>query len=711
MWQNLSKYLESARRWFLQSKKNSRIRRLLPTGVLITILVFVFLFVLERSLVSKYNELESVLIKDRHGETISTLPNSKDGYSNYVNEFPDKFKWLLVKKEDRFFYLHLGINPISIARATLNYITRGDPGGSSTITQQLTKNLLGNENERTLSNKIIELAYTLGLEIFKTKESILSMYANTVYMGNNIYGFNQASIDYFGKNLPELSKSEFISLLASLSNPSTQNPWKRANKEVSKALADRLGVIFNPHISINSAPDAYIHKSAASFEFDSLKQLCKNTCTTTLDKNLTEKLRGILERNIYQAWDSGARNGAIVVIKEPGNELLAIVGSPNPAGESSGHSINMAIEPRPIGSTAKPFIYLTAFEKGLRPYTLVEDREYKYPIATGYPLYPKNYDGLYHGTVTLHESLSNSYNVPTVKTLEYVGLQDFYDFLQNRLAFTPLVDLDSYQFGIALGGLEMDPMTLAYYFSIFPNKGSLKPLVLFLDRENGKVTTLPPMSRLVSEIEVTKSKYTELVTKVLNDRKTGVEQFGLESSLNLTQDNYAVKTGTSQDYHDSWTVGFTPDYIVAVWLGNAENKPLRHVTGQSGAGQIWNEVMELLTNSEYNRKTPFAFNSIKAFLVEGNIDYGLLGDNVGDHRNLLEEKSLIFSPHEGDTVLLEQTTTIPLRSHHEVSWYANDIYLGTGTEAEFVPKDPATYRIRATDGEKTETISISVRRN
>lgn len=667
-----------------------------------------FLFILEQSLLRKYDELESVLIKDRHGEIIATLPNSKGEYSNYGHELPDKFKLLLIKKEDKFFYAHPGLNPISIARATIKYISGRHPGGSSTITQQLIKNLLGNENERTLSNKITELVYTLSLEIFKTKNSILTMYANTVYMGNNIQGFNQASIDYFDKSLEGLSDSEFVSLLATLSNPSTQNPWKSANKKVATALADRLRITFDQHLEINDAPDAYLHKSATSFEFNSLKQTCEQSCTTTLDRDLTDKLREILERNIYQTWNSGARNGAIVVIKAPENELLAIVGSPNPAGESSGHAINMATKPRPIGSTAKPFIYLAAFEKGLRPYTLVEDREYKYPIATGYSLYPKNYDGLYHGTVTLHESLANSYNVPTVKTLEYVGLPDFYDFLQNKMAFSPLRDLNSYQYGIALGGLEMDPLTLAYYFSIFPAQGMLKPLTLFIDRTGENVTMLPPMSRLIREAPVADSRYTELVTKVLSDRKTGVEQFGLASSLNLTQDNYAVKTGTSRDYHDSWTVGFTPDYIVAVWLGNAENEPLRQVTGQSGAGQIWNETMELLANSSYNHKTPLTFDSIKALLIDGSIDYGLLDDDMTDHRNLLIENSLILSPHQGDTMLLEETTAIPLRSAREVSWYVNDEYLSTGSKVDFSPRQAGTYRIRAMDRNRTETISLFI---
>ena len=688
--------------------KKIRTKRSIAIFALILFAFLAFLFVLDRSLLQKYRTLESIVVKDRHDEMISVKPNAKGEYSDYLEELPEKFKYLLTQKEDRFFYIHPGINPASILRAVSKTLIGKDVGGSSTITQQLAKNLLGNENERTLSNKVIELFYALALEIFHTKETILTMYTNTVYMGNNIQGFGQASQDYFGKDISEISESEFVSLLVTLSRPGTQNPWKKDNNEIAQALAGRLEVDFDPVIEINDIPDSLIHNSPTSFEFQSLGHDCETSCTTTLDKDLTERLREILKRNIEMSWDGGARNGAIVVIKMPENELIAIVGSPNPGSSSNGHSINMAIEPRPIGSTAKPFIFLKAFEKGLRPYSTVLDREYKYPIATGFNLYPKNYDGLYHGEVTLHESLSNSYNVPTVKTLEYVGLPEFYDFLQNALSFAPLRELDSYQYGIALGGLEMDPLTLAYYFSLFPQKGMLKPLKLFIEKNNNSYSVLPPMSRLLVQKKVADSKYVELVTKVLNDRKAGVEQFGLESSLNLTQDNYAVKTGTSRDYHDSWTVGYTPDYVVLSWLGNAENEPLKQISGQSGAGHVWNEAMELLAASQYNRKTQFSFDSIKTFLIDGSLDFGLEDDVMAEHQHLLDESTLITFPHEGETVLFEAKMVIPLKSSKEAEWYVNGSYLNTGSKVNFSPAKPGTYRIEARAGDKNESITLKV---
>jgi penicillin-binding protein 1C len=287
----------------------------------------------------------------------------------------------------------------------------------------------------------------------------------------------------------------------------------------------------------------HTHFSSAYFEVQSFLDDITQNDSLTIDKELTEKLRDIVKRNIDNLKFKNAKNAALVVIKLPENELLSLIGSPNPESIEEGYKINMLEQPRPIGSTIKPFIYLESFEKGLRPYTLVEDREYKYITALGFPLYPKNFDYKYRGEVNLHYALSNSLNVPAVKVLEYVGLEDFYNFLKKDLGLEPVQDLDNYQLGIALGSLEMSLLDLAKYFTIFPNSGILKEL---------KISSNSLSS---PEKEVAKPEYIQLVNKILNDRKTGVEQFGLKSELNLFQENYALKTGTSRNFKDSWIIG------------------------------------------------------------------------------------------------------------------------------------------------------------
>lgn len=674
--------------------RNKKERKQLLSAVLIGFfIIFMLFYAAEQQIIENYKKLESVAIKDRNGIVITLLPNEKGAYGRYKESFPPRIKELLIKKEDRFFYFHPGINPLSTARATFQYMVGHKIGGASTITQQLVKNSLGHEQNRSVINKFVEIFYAFALELFTSKEEILTMYANTVYMGNQTQGLSEASKLYFGKELKTLDDTKLSMLLATLSSPSRQNPWRSENAKVSSNLALRVGITFLP--SLAQVKEEHDYSPPKNFELSSMGKTCANTCKTTIDMNLTEHLRGILKKYVLKGWDRGARNGAIIVIKLPENELLAIVGTPDDTGQEDGQQINMAIEPRPIGSTSKPFIYLEGFEKGLRPYTLVDDREYKFPTANGFPLYPKNYDGTYRGWITLHTALSNSLNVPTVKTLQYVGLSNFYDFLENKLNFKPLQDLDSYQYGIALGGLEMDALTLAHYLTLFPGNGVLKPLRLFLEKPGGEQVISTPMSYLVPEKKIADPGPTQLVSKILNDRITGVNQFGLVSNLNLFQNNYAVKTGTSRDYHDSWTVGYTPDFLVVAWLGNVENTPLKQLTGQSGAGAIWNDVMEFLLNSEYNKETPLAFDQTEDIFINGSIDFGLPGDIVSEHQNLLKDNNLISSPQQGDTFLLETQTKIPLISQQDVSWYANNKLIGQGNKISFSPLLGGDYTIKA----------------
>jgi membrane carboxypeptidase/penicillin-binding protein PbpC len=678
-------------------------------GVLLSIVIlFLLSYILKEKLIVAYYNQYSIEIQDRNGNAISRYPNEKGHYLKLQENIPERFKELLIKKEDRFFHYHFGINPISIGRAFLNYITKGAHGGSSTITQQLVKILLDNEQNRTLRNKLIELFYTESIELYLSKEEILNMYINSVYLGNQAQGFTEASHMYFNKPPEMLDDIEILSLLATVSSPSIQNPWKYRNEKITEILADRFDVendkIYTPKNKV------YYYQQPAFFELQSMNISCTKTCVTTIDQELTEKLREILKRHIYYSYDRGVKNGAIVVIKEPENELLAIVGSYDPRTSSGGSQINMAIQPRPIGSTIKPFIYLEGFRNGLRPYTIVEDREYKYGIATGFPLYPKNYDGKYRGKITLHEALSNSLNVPSVKVLEYIGLTNFYDFLEQKLTFSAIQDLDSYQFGIALGGLEMDLLTLTHFFSIFTNDGILSPLNILQYSDDGSVKEFfPPQSHIAETRKIAEPDYAQLVNKILSDRKTGVEQFGLVSNLNLTQNNYAVKTGTSIDFHDSWVVGYTPDFIVGVWLGNSENTPLQQISGQTGAGRAWQEVMELLFTTSYNKETQFLFDRVTEFQIENSLEYGLFDDSYENHRYVLEEKNLILSPHNDDIFELTLNTSIPLIAKQSVKWFVNGDYLGEGESAQFNPEDYGAYEIQAlTESGEKEFMQIKI---
>jgi len=656
---------------------------------------------------ARYETLLSTVIYDRNGSPITIRENQKGLYAYTLTSVPPEFKTLLLEKEDRFFYYHLGINPASIVRAFAHVAVGGRANGASTITQQLAKNILGTEGDRSLYNKLIESAYAVSLELFASKEDILTMYANTVFLGNQVQGFETGSRAYFNKPLRETNVNEQLILLATLSHPSTRNPWKNVNVAYATALHDRFHLT-EPFV-LPTITKSYAFQHASSFELASAKIDCVHTCTTTLDESLNDALRTMLQERIAGEYDRGARNGAIVVIDAKTEQLLAMVGTPDPSKQTDGGQINMALEPRPIGSTVKPFLYLRGFMSGLRPYSLVDDREYKYPIATGFPLYPKNFDGKYHGEVTLHEALSNSLNVPSVKVLEYIGLAPFYQFLNDDLHFTPIQPYDSYQYGIALGGLEMDLLTLTQYFTLFPRGGTLAPLQTLLQGHETS-PALPPQSHINTTVTIAPAKYVELVHAIISDRLTGVGQFGLKSNLNLTVPAYAVKTGTSRDFHDSWVIGYTPDFVVGVWLGNSENSALKQVTGQSGAGTIWHDAMEYLAKTKYFTNATFPQTSVREIPIGLSEEWGLPDDVVDEHRSLLLEDRLVTSPHAHDTFELTRNTVIPLRARTPVTWKVNGNILATSAETTFSPHEVGAYEISATDAvrAKTEYIEISI---
>lgn len=671
--------------------------------ILITVLV---MWLLSKDADQKYDTLLSTVIYDRNGIPLSIKENSKGHYVNEIASVPEEFKKLLIAKEDRFFYYHPGINPVSSLRALYNYLTTDKAGGSSTLTQQLAKNLLRTESNRTIFNKIIEAAYSISIEVFSSKEEIIQRYANTVYLGNQVQGFGTASLAYFDKPFIDTTNNERLSLLATLSYPSTRNPWEKDNLEYAKSLHLRLTpeeIFLPPEVT-----SKYSFQSDSYFELKTAGVRCAETCATTIDDSITKTVREILDRYITAGRSQNIRNGAVVMIDAQNSELLSIIGSRDPSSATDGNQINMAIEPRPIGSTVKPFIYTKGFMEGLRPYTLVEDREYKYPISTGFSLYPKNYDGQYRGEVTLHSALSNSLNVPSVKVLEYIGLENFYAFLRNSLNFKPIQDYDSYQYGIALGGLEMDLLTLTHYFTMFTQKGYLSPIQILTNSNNN--FDLPPQSDITIKKKVADESYIELVHAIISDRFTGVNQFGLEGNLNLTAADYGVKTGTSRDFHDSWVVGYTADFVVGVWIGNTENEALAQVSGSSGAGAVWHDVMEYLLTTSYNKKTKFKSDSIERYPIGNSDEWGLRGDTVADHRTLLQDNSLILSLHQGDTFELSENTSIPLKARKTVDWTINGENYNSSKETTFKPKSSGVFEITAYDtiSKEREIITIQV---
>ncbi|MEK7118159.1 MAG: transglycosylase domain-containing protein, partial [Patescibacteria group bacterium] len=651
-------------------------------------------------------------ILDRNGKLLQLLPNAK-GEFMIPSRSTSRVRELAVLKEDKYFYYHLGINPLSILRGLARLITYGERTGGSTITQQLVKNLLRHENARTVSNKLIELAYAIALELHTGKKEILTMYLSSAYFGNQIEGFENASQYYFGKSGAELTDGEIIRLLALLSSPSFE-PDSAGNTARAINLGKRLGVLGIPPYT--DVPDGIrkIRKDPAMFEITALFSLphCDNPCTLSIDGELTAKIREIVNDRLSTKQFDSVKNVAVAVLKlgrnEKPNSLLALVGTLDPYGMSDGSQINMALTPRPIGSTWKPFIYGKAIEKGARPYSKIDDTEYRYEIGTGYAFYPKNYDGVYRGEVTLHYAISNSLNVPAVQALKWSGVDQFGSFMRDSLGFIPLQSFDTYQLSIALGGLEMNPLLLANYFTVFSRNGILAPLELV----SGQPVKVPMSTITIEPRRILAGTTTQLINKMLSDRLMGVEQFGLASNLNLPFAEYAVKTGTSYDYHDSWTVGYTPDVVVAVWIGRSDNKPMELLPGARGAGKIWYDVMTLLQARGDIVPQAFDTSAIVPVEVKEGRSFGLRDDNMEHSRVIMKDLSgdeIVLEPHDQDVISYQSGMSIPLRANHALVWKVDGKILGEGKKIFWNPLQPREYTIEAYEkGTLVTTLHIHV---
>ena len=660
----------------------------------------------------------SVLISDNQGKLLQTELNERGEYMT-SSQGSARINELVVGSEDKYFYIHRGVNPVSALRALWYRYFYGGHAGGSTITQQLAKNLLHHENERTVMNKFDELIAALSLEMHTPKKEILAMYLDSAYVGDQVRGIEGGARHYFGKDAAALTDGEILELLALFQSPSFR-PGSAGNLQRAKAIGVRVGV---HEIEPYRAPPRAVtdtRRSPAMFELASFID-CKISCALSVNKDLTEAIRNIIRDNLSSPKFESVGNAAVAVIRlgksnEP-NHLLALVGSPDPYGETRGNQINMAIESRPIGSTWKPFIYSKAIERGARPYTIINDSEYRYEIGTGYAFYPKNYDGLYRGPVTLHYAISNSLNVPAVRALEFDGITDFTRFLEGPLGFIPKQSLDTYQLSIALGGLEMNPLLLAEYFSVFPRGGILAPLALV----GNTPITIPMWAPREANIEqggirrIFNATTTEIMNRMLSDRLMGVEQFGLESNLNLPFEGYAVKTGTTYDYHDSWTVGYTKDIVVVAWIGNSNNKAMDLLSGARGAGKIWHDTMSLLYARGDIRAEPFDSGNLVDVDTPEGLSFGLAGDDIAVARTIVQtaqtsHKGIVLEPHDGDVLLYEKGMSVPLRAEVPLVWVDGGKTIAQGASEHWRPAGAGEYVIsaRTRDGTIVDTLHIHI---
>ena len=600
-------------------------------GVLFTI---IFVFIPSR-IYSWFKELpnpELLVIKsapqptrilDRNGRLLYEIYIDKRYDPVKLDQIPQHVLDATLSVEDDEFYKHGGFDIKGMIRAAKSTFFDDELQGGSTVTQQLVKNVLLTP-ERTLSRKVKELVLSVLVETKYSKDQILEMYLNNISYGGSAWGVQSASQKFFEKNVWELDVAE-ASLLAGLPTaPSVYSPlhgdmenvksrqryvldrmWElgKISKEDAEAAFNEE-LIFVPQTEYIRAPHfvSYVRKDLESKYGKRFVNLGGLTVTTTLDLDLHEKVQKIVTEEVEKNGWLLISNGAAVVLDSRNAEILAYVGSVDYFKEGWG-AYDVITSLRQPGSSIKPLTYALALESGFTAATIIEDEKVEYRIA-GQPTYvPKNYDNKYHGKVTFRAALANSYNIPAVKVADAVGPDNIVSIGKEFGLSNWEVD-GSYGLSVTLGGKEVKLLEHTNLFATFARGGKFKDTTPYLTILDGRGYNVYDDNR--NERIVVSSETAYIIWNILSDYNARIPAFGTQNFLNIPGKRVAVKTGTTDNIRDNFTMGFTPSYTAGVWVGNNDNTPLHRslASGLSGAAPIWNQIMTVVLEDKSNEVMP-----------------------------------------------------------------------------------------------------------
>ena len=585
-------------------------------------------------LLDKISTFETARIYDRNGNELYAIVDPNAGDRTYVNL--DKISPYLIQAtiatEDSRFYTNPGFDPIGITRAVWQASQEGEfVSGASTITQQLVRAVLLDDEERTertFQRKLREIILAAELYRIYDKDLILELYLNEIYYGNRAYGIEAAAQTYFDKSAADLTLSE-ASLLAGLPQaPALWDPYAAPEKAIGRQWEVLSLMVDANDITVTEAQDALDEMNLRIYELEPPSVTLKYPhfvftvlqqaeellgaqalyrgglrIHTTLDPQTQELAETTLANQRANINARGANNAAMVVIKPVSGEILALVGSIDFNDEAISGQVNMALAPRQPGSTIKPLVYLSAMERGWTPATLIWDVPTQFPNGTNPPYEPKNYDDAFHGPLRLRSSLGNSYNITAVKALEYVGVCNFIANMQ-KVGLISLQDEGcvengqprNYGLALALGGGEISPLEMAGAFNTLASQGYYQAPYTITRIEDKTGTILYGQPVEDGKAPVVRTDHAYLLSHILSDNDARQPEFGRNNYLQLSGHRAAAKTGTSgttgNDVRDAWTIGYTPDLVTAVWVGNTDNSPLgQNASGYQLASPIWNAFM------------------------------------------------------------------------------------------------------------------------
>ena len=570
----------------------------------------------------------SIRITDRNGRALYEILPEVGGRHAVValKNIPVCMRQATIAVEDKNFYSNPGLDLGGMLRAAWINLRGGETiAGGSTITQQVVRSLLLQDemSERSLRRKLRESLLAWQLTRAYSKDEVLALYLNQTFYGGFAYGVEAAARTYFGKPASELLLSE-CALLAGLPQaPALYNPFDDPVRAIQRqkivlGLMEKDGFISSLErvqaeqtpLSYNPAPfpiraphfvwmvknqvDELIRSGQIDARASLVVRASLNLDTQTAAE--TAVARQIAKFKDDKGLDHNVNNAAVVVLDARKGEILALVGSADYFKASISGSINMATASRQPGSAFKPFIYAEAFNP-LQPAawsaaTPILDVQTSFPSQTGQAAYiPRNYDEKEHGLVTARVALASSLNIPAVITLQKVGIDRMVQ-VARRLGIQSLGNPEQYDLSLALGGGEMSLLDLSSAYSAFANAGFLPGLSFILDIHDadGNLLYKPGEN---PQTQIFDARVAWLISDILSDDNARLIGFGKNSTLKIERPA-AVKTGTTTNYHDNWTVGYTPSLVVGVWVGNSDYQAMRSVNGLTGAAPIWQETIRSL---------------------------------------------------------------------------------------------------------------------
>ncbi|MBI5023149.1 MAG: PBP1A family penicillin-binding protein [Candidatus Magasanikbacteria bacterium] len=593
---------------------------------------------------------QSTKIFDRTGKNLLyEIYNEKKRTLIELVDIPEYAKWAVISIEDKNFYSHTGVAWTSIIRAGVSNILglKSGGGGASTLTQQLVKNAILT-NEKTLTRKIKEAILAKQMERKYSKNQILKLYFNEIPYGSSNYGIEAASQSYFGKSAKDLSLAEAATLAAL-----PQAPTKYLNN--LKSLKGRRDYILDKmieykYIAEEEAETAKqetikINKKSAPMVAPHFVLYIKELLVEKYGEKAVEQgglkvittldfdKQKMAEEEITKAMDNlekkyKATNAALTAIDPKTGQILVMVGSHDFFNDEHDGQVNVVLRPRQPGSSFKPIVYAAAFLKGLTPDTKVYDVNtvFKTEIKD---YEPHNYDGKEHGIVSLRQALAGSLNIPAVKTLYLTGIDNVIN-LAEQMGYSTLKDRSRFGLSLVLGGAEVKLLEHVNAFAIFAREGTTVPVTNILKIEDAKGNVLEEWKESES-VEVIPSNIARQVTNVLSDNDSRTFIFGANNPLTLPDRPVAAKTGTTNDWRDAWTLGFTPSLVTGVWVGNNDNTEMsKKADGSYVAAPIWQAFMKraLADTPIENFNPPDQYQSdIKPILIGQGIGEILLPIN------------------------------------------------------------------------------------